>query len=243
MIRTLTLATLLAVGAIVPQARTAPLQGTLQKIAETNEIAVSYRDSSIPFSYVDENEKPVGYALEICLRVADAAKKAAGKPDAATRLNLVTSATRIPLLLNGTIDLECGSTTNTVDRQKQVDFSMTYFVAGNSILTKKTLGINGLDDLKGKAVASAAGTTNLRELTEINQQKRLGMDVVVGKDLGDAFLLLESGRASALIMDDVLLASLAAYSWTPDIYIIVGEPLSVEPYAIMLRKGDPQFKA
>nr|WP_267211549.1 amino acid ABC transporter substrate-binding protein [Chelatococcus asaccharovorans] len=215
----------------------------MKKIVETSEIVVSHRDASIPFSYLDGNQQPVGYALDICLHVADAVKKELHKDGIATRLSLVNAATRILLLLNGTVDMECGSTTNTVDRQSQVAFSKTYFVAGNRILTKKDSGINGLNDLRGKTVASNSGTTNMKQLIEINGEKKLGMNVIAGKDLAESFLLLETDRAAALVMDDILLSSLAANSKQPDDYHIVGEPLSIEPYAIMIRRDDPQFKA
>ena len=219
------------------------LNGTLRKIVETGEIVVSHRDASIPFSYVDDKQRPVGYALEICLKVAEAAKRELGKTDIQTKLSLVNSAKRIPLLLNGTVDMECGSTTNTVERQQQVAFSMTYFVTGNRILAKKSSGIKGLSDLRGKTVASNSGTTNLRQITEINTRQAMGMNVIAGKDLAESFLLLETDRAAALVMDDILLSSLSANSRSPDDYQLVGEPLSIEPYAIMIRKDDPAFKA
>lgn len=219
------------------------LTGTLKKIADTGEIVVSYRDSSIPFSYLDGSQKPVGYAFELCNLVADAIKAKINKPNTKVSYALVSSATRIPLLLNGTIDLECGSTTNTAERQRQVAFSNTYFVATNRILVKKSSNVKSLEELRGKTVASAAGTTNIKQITEINAEKKLGMNIVAGKDLAEAFLLLESDRASALAQDDILLSSLSASSRAPKNYEIIGEPLSFEAYAPMVRRDDAPFKA
>lgn len=232
-----------ATGAWIGGAFAQDLTGTLKKIADTGEIVVSHRDASIPFSYLDGSQKPVGYAFELCNLVADAIKAKIKKPNTKIHYALVSSATRIPLLLNGTIDLECGSTTNTAERERQVSFSNTYFVASNRILVKKSSKIKSLDDLRGKTVASAAGTTNIKQITEINAEKKLGMNIVAGKDLAEAFLLLESDRASALVMDDILLSSLSASSRAPKDYEIIGDPLSFEAYAPMVRREDAPFKA
>ena len=224
-------------------AQTPPASETLKKIAEKGEIVMSHRDAALPFSYVDGNQQPVGYAHEICLRAIDAVKAELKRPDLKTRVQLVAGSARIPLLLNGTIDMECGTTTNSVERQQQVAFSLTYFVSSNRILTKTTSSIKSFDDLKGKTVTTNAGSTGLKQLSELNAQKNMGMRITPGSDLGEAFLLLENDRAEAFFLDDVILASLAARSRNPKAYHLVGEAMSIEPYSIMIRKGDPAFKA
>jgi glutamate/aspartate transport system substrate-binding protein len=158
------------------------------------------------------------------------------------KMNPVTSATRIPLMANGTVDLECGSTTNNLERQKQVAFAPTTFVTANRLLAKKSSNINSLDDMKGKNLVSTSGTSNLKQVTSLNGERNLGMNIMAAKDHAEAFLMVETGRATAFAMDDILLASLAASSKSPNDYAITKEALSVEPYGIMLRREDPQFK-
>lgn len=229
-----------AVAASQAQAQTGE---TLKKIAEKGEIVMSFRDAAVPFSYVDGNQQPVGYAHEICLKAIDEVKKELKKPDLKVKFQLVAGSARIPLLLNGTIDMECGTTTNSAERQKQVAFSLTYFVSGNRILTKTSSPIKSFDDLKGKTVTTNAGSTGLKQMTEINAAKNMGMRITPGADLGEAFLLLENDRADAFFLDDVILASLAARSRNPKGYHLVGEAMSIEPYSIMVRKDDTAFKA
>jgi glutamate/aspartate transport system substrate-binding protein len=159
------------------------------------------------------------------------------------KLNPVTSSTRIPLLANGTIDLECGSTTNNAERQKQVSFAPTHFLTASRFVSKKANKINSIDDLKGKTVVSTAGTTNIKQLTEANAARNLGVTIVPAKDHAEAFLMVETDRAAAFVMDDILLASLVAGSKEPDTYVISKDAFSLaEPYGIMLRKDDPAFK-
>jgi len=217
--------------------------GTLAKIAEKGEIVMSYRDAAVPFSYVDGNQQPVGYAHDICLRAIDEIKAELKRPDLKVRFQLVAGSARIPLLLNGTVDMECGTTTNSAERQKQVAFSLTYFVSANRILTKTSSPIKSFADLKGRTVTTNAGSTGLKQLTEINAEKNMGMRITPGSDLGEAFLLLENDRAEAFFLDDVILASLAARSRNPKGYHLVGESMSLEPYSVMVRKDDPAFKA
>lgn len=216
---------------------------TLKKIVEKGEVVMSHRDAALPFSYVDGNQQPVGYAHEICLKAIEEIKAELKRPDLKTKVQLVAGSARIPLLLNGTIDMECGTTTNSAERQKQVAFSLTYFVSSNRILTKTTSPIKSFDDLKGKTVTTNAGSTGLKQLSEINAAKNMGMRITPGADLGEAFLLLENDRAEAFFLDDVILASLAARSRNPKGYHLVGEAMSIEPYSIMIRKDDPAFKA
>ena len=216
--------------------------GTLKKIKETGVITLGHRDASIPFSYFDDKQAAIGYALDLCGKIVDAVKTELKMPNLQVKLNPVTSATRIPLMANGTIDLECGSTTNNLERQKQVSFTITHFVTANRFVSKKASGLKDMNDLKGKTVVSTSGTTNIKQITEINGQKNLGMTILPAKDHAEAFLMVETGRASAFFMDDILLYSLVAGSKSPGDYAISADALSVEPYGIMLRKDDPSFK-
>ncbi|AYC32639.1 glutamate/aspartate ABC transporter substrate-binding protein [Pseudomonas cavernae] len=221
----------------------AELTGTLKKIKDSGTITLGHRDASIPFSYLGaEPGKPVGYAHDLQLQVVEALKQELGLPELKVRYNLVTSQTRIPLVQNGTVDLECGSTTNNLERQKQVDFSVGIFEVGTRLLTKKTSGVNEFTDLKGKNVVTTAGTTSERLLKSMNAEKQMGMNIISAKDHGESFLMLESGRAVAFMMDDALLYGEMAKAKQPDAWVVVGEPQSFEIYGCMLRKGDPAFK-
>jgi glutamate/aspartate transport system substrate-binding protein len=218
-------------------------EGTLKKIKDSGSITIGHRDASIPFSYYDDKQQPVGYAMDLCMRIADAVKTELKMPKLDVKYQLVTSANRIPLMANGTIDLECGSTTNNLARQEQVWFTITHFVTANRWIAKKSAKINKLADLKGKTIVSTAGTTNIKQITEINAQQNLGMNIISANGHPEAFQMVETGRAVAFVMDDILLASLAASSRSPNDYAISAEALSVEPYGIMLRKDDKAFKA
>ena len=219
-------------------------QGTLEKIKSSGTIVLGHRDSSIPFSYIaDQPNQPVGYAHDLQLKVVEAVKKELNMPDLKVRYNLVTSQNRIPLVSNGTVDLECGSTTNNLERQKQVDFSNAFFEIGTRLMTAKDAGINGFGDLKGKTVVTTAGTTSERLLKEYNDKEKLGMNIISAKDHGEAALMLFNGRAQAFMMDDILLAGERAKTPNPDNWVIVGEPMSFERYGCMVRKGDAPFKA
>jgi glutamate/aspartate transport system substrate-binding protein len=219
------------------------LTGTLKKIKETGAITIGFRESSIPFSYLDDNQKPIGFAIDICLTIVEAVKKELKLDNLKTEFNPVTSSTRIPLLANGTIDLECGSTTNNADRLKQVAFTNTHFLTATRYVSKKSSKLNSIDDLKGKTVASSAGTTNIKQLTEANAARGLGINIVPAKEHAESFLMVETDRAVAAVLDDVLLASFVAGSKDPDAYVISTDAFSKpEPYGIMLRKDDPAFK-
>ncbi len=227
----------------VSQAHAEDLTGTLKNIKDTGAITLGFRDSSIPFSYLDDNQKPVGFAMDICYKIVDAVKKELKLDKLEVKLNPVTSATRIPLMANGTIDLECGSTTNNVERQKQVAFTNTHFLTASRYVFKKASAIKSIDDLKGKTVVSTAGTTNIKQLTEANAARNLNITIVPAKDHAEAFLMVETDRAVAFVMDDILLASLVAGSKSPDDYTISKDAFSKpEPYGIMLRREDPAFK-
>ena len=215
---------------------------TLKKIKDSGTITIGHRDSSIPFSYYDDKQQVVGYAVDICMKVVDAIKAELKMPNLQVKLNPVTSATRIPLIANGTIDLECGSTTNNLDRQKQVGFTNTYFVTANRYVAKKSSNIKSIADLKGKTIVSTSGTTNLKWVTEENAAKNMGMSILTAKDHAEAFLMVETGRAAAFFMDDILLYSLVASSKAPADYEIGSEAYTVEPYGAMMPKDDPGFR-
>jgi glutamate/aspartate transport system substrate-binding protein len=238
-------ARLLATGAIASLLVALPAaaqDGTIKKIKDTGTITVGHRDASIPFSYYDENQKPIGYAMDICAQVVEDVKKELKMPNLKVNYQLVTSANRIPLMANGTIDLECGSTTNNLERQKQVGFTNTHFITANRWVAKKSSNIKTLNDLKGKTIVSTAGTSNIKQITEINGQQNLGMNIISANGHPEAFQMVETGRAVAFVMDDILLYSLAASSRSPNDYEISKDALSVEPYGIMVRKDDPAFK-
>ena len=220
----------------------AQTQGTLDKVKQTGQITLAYRESSIPFSYLDDKAQPVGFGFEICQRIVDEVKKATGRPDLKVVLQAVTSANRIPLLQNGTIDIECGSTTNNSERGKQVAFATNYFYTGTRFLVKAGAPIRSLDDLKGKQVVSTTGTTNFRIIRNLNEEKKLGIELLGAKDHAESALMVQTGRAVAFAMDDILLYGLKAAAANPAEFAVVGEPIQVEPYAIMLRRDDPAFK-
>ena len=217
-------------------------EGTLKKIKDSGTITIGHRDASLPFSYYDDKQQPIGYAMDLCAKIVDAVKAELKMPSLKTAYQLVTSANRIPLMANGTIDLECGSTTNNVARQEQVWFTMTHFVTANRWVSKKSAKLKTLQDLKGKTIVSTAGTTNIKQITEINAAQNLGMNIISANGHPEAFQMVETGRAVAFVMDDILLAGLAAQSRSPKDYEISPQALSVEPYGIMLRKDDKAFK-
>ncbi|MBF2719213.1 MULTISPECIES: glutamate/aspartate ABC transporter substrate-binding protein [unclassified Psychrobacter] len=219
------------------------MNGTLQKIKDSGTIVVGYRDSSIPFSYVaDDPNQPMGYAHDLEMKVVEGIKEKLNMPDLEVRYNLITSQTRIPLVQNGTVDFECGSTTNNVERQEQVAFSNGFFEIGTRLLTKADSGIKDFEDLKGKRLVTTAGTTSERYIRQYNDEKKMDTDIISAKDHGEGFLMLESGRADAFMMDDVLLAGEKAKAKNPDEWVIVGTPQSFEIYGCMMRKDDPEFK-
>src|SRR3954469_15282454 len=225
------------------QAGAQELTGTLKNIKETGAITLGHRDSSIPFSYLDDNQKPIGFAMDICYKIVDAVKKELKLDKLEVKLNPVTSSTRIPLLANGTIDLECGSTTNNTERQKQIAYTNTHFLTASRYVSKKSGKINAIDDLKGKSVASSSGTTNIKQLTEANAARNLNINIIPAKEHAETFLMVETDRAVAGVLDDILLASFVAGSKEPAAYVLSQDAFSKpEPYGIMIRKDDPAFK-
>lgn len=227
---------LLAVPAFAQEA------GTLKKVKDNGSITLGIRESSYPLSYLDEKQQPIGYHIDICNRIVDAVKARLKLPALKVQHQAVTSQNRIPLVANGTVDLECGSTTNNEARQKQVAFAPTTFVTNVRMAVKKSSGIKSLDQLGRKPVATTTGTTSVQLMRAHEKGKGVDFKEVYGKDHADSFLMLETDRAVAFVMDDNLLAGLIATSKAPNNYVIVGEVLSVEPIAIMLRRGDPEFK-
>jgi glutamate/aspartate transport system substrate-binding protein len=216
---------------------------TLAKIAASNKFTMAYRESSVPFSYLDGPSKPIGFSVDLSNAIADAVKTKLGKPNLEIAWMSVTSQNRIPLLSNGTIELECGSTTNNTARAKDVAFAINHFYTGTRLLVKKTSGVKDYADLKGKKVAITTGTTNMLVVRKYNEDKKLDIDIISAKDHADALLLVETDRAVAFAMDDILLYGLRSNSKAPADLEVVGEALQVEPYACMLPKDDPQFKA
>ena len=235
----LLLSLLLAPVAATVHAQSSP---TLKRIADTGVISLGHRESSIPFSYYDDKQQVVGYSHEMMLKAVEAIKAELKKPNLAIKLVPVTSQNRIPLVLNGSVDIECGSTTNNTERARQVDFSTNIFVVGTRLMTKKDSGVKDFADLKGKNVVVTAGTTSERLLRKHNEQTQAGMSIISAKDHGESFLTLETGRAVAFMMDDALLYGEKAKAKKPDDWVVVGKPMSEEAYGCMMRKGDPAFK-
>jgi glutamate/aspartate transport system substrate-binding protein len=237
------LAALAALAFVAMPAVAEELAGTLKKIRETGAITIGHRESSIPFSYLDDAQRPVGYAMDLCMKVVEAVKAELGMPGLKVNLQPVTSANRIPLMQNGTVDLECGSTTNSLKRQEQVVFGPTYFVVNITAAVKADSGIRTLADLNGKTIATTSGTTSVPLLKQYEKTAAIDVKEIYGKDHAESFLLLANDRAAAFVMDDILLAGQIANSPTPAAYRIIPESLRQEPYSMMLRRDDPQFKA
>ncbi|WP_454763106.1 glutamate/aspartate ABC transporter substrate-binding protein [Cupriavidus campinensis] len=214
---------------------------TLKKIKDTGVISLGYRESSIPFSYSDGKEV-MGYSHEILLQIVDKIKATLNMPNLQVKLTPITSQNRIPLMQNGTIDIECGSTTNNLERQKQVAFSNSLFVYGIRMLTKKDSGVSDFAQLKGRNVVTTAGTTGERLLVKMNGERSMNMNLISAKDHGQAFLILETGRATAFVMDEPLLYGERTKAKNAAEWAVVGEPLQTENYACMFRKDDPTFK-
>ncbi|QYY32009.1 glutamate/aspartate ABC transporter substrate-binding protein [Cupriavidus pinatubonensis] len=215
---------------------------TLSKIKSSGTISIGHRTSSIPFSYYDSNQKVIGFSQDLCDRVVNEVKKQTNQPNLQVRMVPVTSQNRISLVQNGTVDLECGVTTNLKSRQQQVAFSTTFFVAGTRLLVKKGSPVHDFSDLSGKAVVTNAGTTSERILRRLNDEKKANITIQSAKDYGESFLILQSGRVAAFMMDDVLLSGARTLAPNPAEWVVVGTPQSFEAYGFMLRKDDPGFK-
>lgn len=215
--------------------------GTLKKIKDSGTITIGHRESSVPFAYYNKSQKPIGYSMDLCEKIVQRAEKEIGK-----KLNRkyypVNPKTRIQLLANGTIDIECGSTTNNLTRQQQVDYAHVTFITGTKLLVKKSSGIKSIDGMKGKKIALAQGTTNEKAVTKVNADKKLGIQTVNVKDHAEGFLALETGRVDAYSTDHILLFGLISKAKKPSDYAVVGEFLSYDPYAIMIRRDDSAMR-
>ena len=237
-----TLAALVATVFLASPVLAEELTGTLKKIKESGSISMGIRESSFPLSYLDDRQQPIGYHIDVCNRIVDEIKASLNLPNLKVQHQPVTSQNRIPLVQNGTVDLECGSTTNNESRQKQVSFVDTTYVTNVRMAVKKSSGITSLSQLDGKPVATTTGTTSVQLMRANEKGKNINFKELYGKDHADSFLLLETDRAVAFVMDDNLLAGLIASSKNPGEYAIVGEVLNVEPIALMVRKDDAPFK-
>jgi glutamate/aspartate transport system substrate-binding protein len=230
---------LTAITAMTVQAQESP---TTKKIRDTGSMTLGHRESSIPFSYYNDKHQVIGYSQDLMLKVVDSVRSELKLSKLVVRLMPVTSANRITLVQNGTVDIECGSTTNNAERQKQVAFSTSIFVVGTKLMTKKNSGVNDFADLAGQNVVTTAGTTSEQLLRKLNEEKHLKLNVISAKDHGESFVTLENGRAVAFMMDDALLFGEMAKAKRPQDWVIVGTAQSKEAYACMIRKNDPGFK-
>jgi len=239
---------LLAVGLIapllaIPAARAQELTGTLKKIKDSKTVTLGYRESSIPFSYVNKVGEPIGYSIDLCNAVVDEVSKELEGVEIAVKYKKVTAETRIPAVQSGEVDLECGSTTANFERKKEVAFSPIFFVAGTKLLVPRSSGISSYLYLRDKAVVVTAGTTNEAAVRAISDKQHLGIKFLVGTDHTESFAMLKEGKADAFATDDVLLYGLVATARSGDQYHVVGEYLSYDPYGLMYRKDDPDFAA
>ena len=225
------------------QSHAQELTGTLQKVKQSGTFTIGYREASVPLSYLDDKQKPIGFSLELCQHVVQAVKDKTGRADLKVEYNPVTSATRIPLVANGTVDIECGSTANLTARQAQVGFSYTFFVPSFKWIARSDSGVKSTEDLKGKTVAVTAGTNTAQFVNKLNNEEKLGFNIMQGKDHAESFLLVETGRAAAFMEDDILLAGLRATARVPADFKLLDQSYPSDPYALMFQRDDKQFKA
>jgi ABC-type amino acid transport substrate-binding protein len=222
---------------------TTSVADTLAKIRQSQTITIAYRESSVPFSYLNDDKKPVGHAIDLCLKITEAVRQELKLPQLTIAYLPVTSYTRIPAIVEGKADLECGSTTNNAERRKQVAFTIPHFVATVRMLVRADSGISNWSDLRERRVVTTKGATTVKLLTERDKVRALRLKMLEGSDHGESFLMVQKAQADAFPMDDVLLYGLRANTKEPGSFNIVGDPLSTEPYAIMLRRDDAPFKA
>lgn len=234
---------LVLAAAIVLPAHAQSPEGTLGKIKETGEVRLGHRDVSVPFSYLDDSQKPVGFALDLCARIVDAVKTELKLPSIQTKLQPIQLSSQIPLIQNGTIDIVCGPATNTLERQKVVAFSNTIFVSSIRAVVQKDAPVKSFEELNGKPVSLTAGSTSIGLLAARAQEKKFQTINTLSPDHAGSFLGLTTGRTQAFVMDDILLAGLIANSPNPSDWRIIDDSLRTEPYGLIVRKDDPQFKA
>jgi glutamate/aspartate transport system substrate-binding protein len=214
----------------------------LTRIRDAREIVLAHRDASIPFSYLDDRKQPIGYSMDLCMKLVDAVRRELKLPTLAVRHLAVTSASRIPAIAEGRASLECGSTTNNAERRRRVDYTIAHFISAARFAVRTRSGIQSLEDLTGKTVVSTRGTTNIKTLQAISEERLLKMKIMEADDHAAAFALVATGKADAFAMDDVLLYGLRANAAQPQDYAVIGKPMTIEPYAVMLPKGQPAFK-
>ena len=226
-----------------PSAASAQSLGpTLQKIKDSGTITIGNRDSSVPFSYLDDAQKPIGFSLDLCNLVVAKLKAKLDLPNLKVAYQAVNSSNRIPLVKNGTVDIECGSTANTIPRQQEVSYSVIFYAPQFKWIALKSSGLKTTDDLKGKTVAVTQGTNTSQFVAKLNTEKSLGMKILQGKDHAESFLLVETGRASAFMEDDILLAGLKASASAPDNFAFLSDDFPSDPYGVMMSKGDTGIK-
>ncbi|SIT36127.1 glutamate and aspartate transporter subunit; periplasmic-binding component of ABC superfamily [Paraburkholderia ribeironis] len=228
--------------ALFANAQAQDTSATLQKIRDTGVISLGIRESSVPFSYYDNQQHTIGYSQDIALRIVDEVKKELKLSKLTVKETPITSQNRIPLVQNGTIDIECGSTTHTRERDNQVAFTNSFFQYGVRLITRKDSGVKDFSDLAGKTVVTTAGTSEDRLLREMNNAKKMNMQLIFAKDHAESFLVLKTGRAAAYVNDEPLLYGARAREQDPQDYVITGTPPMSEAYGCMVRKDDPVFK-
>lgn len=233
---------LIAAGVLGSVVNAAELTGTLRKIKDSGSISLGVRETSVPFCYQDDKQKYLGYSLDLCQKVVDEVRKELGLPGLKVDLTPTTPATRIPLLANGTTDLQCDGASNTAERKRQIAFSPTVFFTGNRLMTKRSSNVKSLADMKGKPIVAVSGTTNIKQISQLNSERNLGMNIMTASEDNEALMMVETGRAVAFAQDDIHLAALIAASKTPNVYVISDEALSADPYGLMFRRDDPEFK-
>lgn len=224
-------------------ASAASAQGVLERVSGGGKLVIAHRESSVPFSYIDSKTgKPVGYAVDLCLRLAEVVKKKTGKKDMQVEFLAVTPANRIAVIEQGKADMECGSTTNNAERRQKVAFTVPHFITGARLLVKSGSTIDKVEDLNGKKLVSTKGTTPLKAADQANRERLMGITILEAPDHAKAVEMVEKGEADAFVMDDVLLYGLAAGRPNPGALKVVGRFMTTEPLAIMLPKNDPEFK-
>jgi glutamate/aspartate transport system substrate-binding protein len=215
---------------------------TLQRIKDAGTITIGHREASVPLSYLDDNQKPIGFSVELCNLVVAKVKAKLGLPDLKLAYQAVNSSNRIPLVKNGTVDIECGSTANTITRQNEVSFSLIFYALQFKWIALKSSGLKTTDDLKGKSVVVTQGTNTAQFVAKLNADKALVMKILQGKDHAESFLLVQTGRASAFMEDDILIAGLKATANAPDDFVLLSDSFPSDPYGLVISKDDPGFK-